>query len=129
MFIINQCKKLNITTPSITFDKPLCFKATEIAIEKLLDIVIYLGGFHTLMSFTGSLDFIMDGSGIESVFKTDYGEDTVKHMLGGKAIAKALRAHILLESALTIKLQQMLFNDGKKNTITPYDIMTPEDVG
>ena len=129
LFIINQCKKLNITTPSITFDKPLWLKATEIAIEKLLDIVIYLGGFHTLMPFAGRLDFIMDGSGIESVFKTVYGEDTVKHMLGGKAIAKALRAHILLESALTIKLQQMLFNDGKENTIIPYDIMTPEDIG
>ena len=81
------------------------------------------------MSFAGSLDFIMDGSGIESVFKTVYGEDAVKHMLGGKAIAKALRPHILLESALTIKLQQMLFNDGKENAITPYDIMTPEDMG
>ena len=56
------------------------------------------------------------------------GEDTVKHMLGGKAIAKALRSHILLESALTIKLQQMLFNGGKKNSIIPHDIMTAEDM-
>ena len=79
-FPFNQCKKLNITTPSITFDQPLWLKATEIAIEKSLDIVIHLGGFHTLMSFAGSLGFVMDGSGIESVFKTVYGEDTVKHM-------------------------------------------------
>ena len=80
LFVINQCKKLNITTPSITFDQPLWLKATEIAIEKSLDIVIHLGGFHTLMSFAGSLGFVMDGSGIESVFKTVYGEDTVKYM-------------------------------------------------
>ena len=78
------------------------------------------------MLFAGSLDFVMNSSGIESVFKAVYGEDTVKHMLGGKAIAEALRAHILLESALTIKLQQILFNDGKENTITPYDIMIAE---
>ena len=45
------------------------------------------------MSFANSLSFVMDGSGIESVFKTVYGEDTVKHMLDGKAIAKALHAH------------------------------------
>ena len=45
------------------------------------------------MSFASSLSFVMDGSGIESVFKTVYGEDTVKHMLDGKAIAKALHAH------------------------------------
>ena len=81
------------------------------------------------MSFAGYLDFVMDGFGIESVFKAVYGEDTVKHMLGGKAIAEALRAHILLESALTIKLQQILFNDGKENTITPYDILTAEKHG
>ena len=86
LFVINQCKKLNITTPSITFDQPLWLKAAEIAIEKSLDIVINLGGFHTLMSFAGSLGFVMDGSGIESVFKTVYGEDTAKQMFGGKAI-------------------------------------------
>ena len=55
------------------------------------------------MSFADSL---MDGSGIESVFKTVY--------------AKALRPRILLESALTIKLLQMLFNDDKESTILPY---------
>ena len=58
------------------------------------------------MSFAGSLGFVMDGSGIESVFKTVY--------------AKALRPHILLESALTIKLLQILFNDDKENTILTY---------
>ena len=105
LFVINQSKKFNITTPSITFDQPLWLKATEIAIENSLDAVIHLGGFHTLMSFASSLGFVMDGSGIESMFKTVYGEDAVKHMLGGKAIAKALRAHILLESVLIIKLQ------------------------
>ena len=66
MFVINQCKKLNITTPSTTFDQPLYLKATEIAIEKSLDIVIHLGGFHKLMPLAGSLGFVMDGSGIES---------------------------------------------------------------
>ena len=91
-----------------------------------MDIVIHLGVFHTLMSFAGSLGFVMGGSGIESVFKTVYSEDTVKHVLCGKVIAKALRAHILLESALTIELRQMLFSDGKENTITLYDIMTAE---
>ena len=35
-------------------------------------------------------------------------------------------ANILLESALTLKLQQMLFSDGKENTKTPFDIMTAE---
>ena len=114
LFVINHCKKRNITVPSVTFDKPLWLKATEIAIEKSLDIVIHFVGFHTLMPFAGSLGFVMEVLG--SMFKTVYVEDTVKHMLGRKAIARALHLDILLESALTIKLQQKLFNDRKENT-------------
>ena len=126
LFVIDQCKKLNIVTPSITFDQPLWLKATEIVFEKSLNIVVHLGGFHTLMSFAGSIGSLMDGSGIESVLQTVYGENSVKHMLGGKAIARALRGHILLESALTIKLQQMLFNEGEEEK--EYDTMTKVEI-
>lgn len=97
LFVIDQCKKLDIVTPSITFDQPLWLKATEIVIEKSLNIVVHLGGFHTLISFAGSIGSLMDGSGIESMLQTVYGENTVKHMLGGKAIARALRGHNLVE--------------------------------
>ena len=34
LLVINQCKKVNTTTPSITFDQPLWLKATKITIEK-----------------------------------------------------------------------------------------------
>ena len=40
LFVLDQCKKLNINTPSITFDQPLWLKATEIAAEKSLDVVL-----------------------------------------------------------------------------------------
>ena len=49
LYIESQAKKLNITTPSITFDQPLWIKATD----KSMNIVCRLGGFHTLMSFNG----------------------------------------------------------------------------
>ena len=45
-----------------------------------------------------------------------YGENSIEHMLGGKAIARALRGHILVESALTIKL--MLFNEEAQEYLT-----------
>ena len=49
---------------------------------------------------------LMDGSGIESILQKVYGENSVEYMmLGGKAIARALLKHILVESTLTIKLQ------------------------
>ena len=72
--MIGQCKTLNVTTPSIRFDQPLWLKVTEIDIEKSLNIVIHLRGFHTLMSFVGSIGSLMDGSGIETVLQTVYGK-------------------------------------------------------
>ena len=109
LFVIDQCKKSNINTPSITFDQPLWLKATEVATEKSLDVVVHLGGFHTLMSFMGSIGTLMDGSGIASALQTIYGENSVKHILGGKAIAGAVRGHLLVGSAIQFMLLQILF--------------------
>lgn len=53
LFVIEQSNKLNIDTPSITFDQPLWLKSLEIITAKSLNIVTLLGGFHMLMSFYG----------------------------------------------------------------------------
>ena len=76
-----------------------------------MNAVIHLGGFHTMMSLAGSIGNLMEGSGISDVLQCVYGENTVKHMLNGKAIARAIRGHNLIESALNLKLQQMLLDD------------------
>ena len=86
-------------------------------VEISLNVVIHLGGFHTLMSYTGSIGTLMDGSGLEAVLQTIYGENPAKHMLHGKAIVRATRGHILVEAALTIKLQNMLCDDEDGNPI------------
>lgn len=108
VFAIDQSKRLKVNTPSITFDQPLYIKAFEIAVEKSLDIVIHLGGFHTLMSYAGSVGTLMGGSGLEAALQIIYGEKSVQHMLHGKAIARATLGHFLVEAALTMKLQDML---------------------
>ena len=64
------------------------------------------------MLFFGSIGTIMDGSGISAMFQTIYGENATKHILSGKATSRAARAHILAESALLIKLQEMVLNDS-----------------
>lgn len=107
LFVIDQSKKLNVETPSITFDQPLWYKATDIVIEKSLKIVVHLGGFHTLMSFVGSIGCFMDGSGLECALQTIYGENSVKHMMYGKAIARAIRGHIFVDSALNLNIQKL----------------------
>ena len=57
LFVIEKSKKLNVTTPSITFDQPLWLKGLEIITAKKLDIVL-LPGFDMLMPFYGSIGTI-----------------------------------------------------------------------
>jgi len=104
LFVDQQAAKLNVQVPCITFDQPLWLKAVEIVRACKLRIVVRLGGFHTLMSFLGSLGVVMSGSGIEEIFQLIYGPDTVGHMMSGKAVARAIRGHFLLDSALRILL-------------------------
>ena len=40
----------------------------------------------------------MKGSGLEELFEEVYSEDTVKHITSGHAVARALRAHLLVQS-------------------------------
>ena len=108
LFIIEQAKSLNIAVPCVTFDQPLWLKAVGIIEDSNLNIVCRLGGFHTLMSFLGSLGHIMKGSGLEELFAEVYAEHTVVHMISGKAISRALRAHFLVESALVTLLVTMM---------------------
>ena len=104
LFVIEQSKKADSGTPCITFDQPLWLKAVEISAAKSLNILCRLGGFHTLMSFLGSVGTVMKGSGLSECFQVVYGENAVTHILSGKAVARALRAHFLLQSALILKV-------------------------
>ncbi len=42
----------------------------------------------------------MAGSGFEQVFELIYAHNAVVHMLSGKAIARAVRAHLIVDAAL-----------------------------
>ena len=104
LHVQNQARQLTIPTPIITFDLPLWLKATETINAKSLQIVTILGGFHLLMSYMGSLGTVMRGSGLSEALQEIYGTNAVKHVISGKAIARALRGHLLVGSMLTIKL-------------------------
>ena len=118
LFVIDQFKKLNIVTPSITFHQPLWLKPTKIVFEKSLNIVVQLGGFHT-----GSIGSLMDGSGIESVLQRVYGENSVCFV--GKQSQEHYVDTFCLQ-VLSIKLQQMLFNEGEEEK--EYDTMTNKEM-
>lgn len=80
-YIQTQAQRLNIPTPCVTFDQALWIKAIEIIKSKSLNIV---GGFHTMMSFVGSIGQMMKGSGLEEALETIYGPNAVNHMMSEK---------------------------------------------
>ena len=49
------------------------------------------------MSFLDSIGHIMTETGLKVLFSVVYAENTVPHMLNGKVIARAIRAHILVD--------------------------------
>ncbi|CAG2215124.1 unnamed protein product [Mytilus edulis] len=100
--------------PVVTFDQPLYWKALCIVTNEktesdLKQIVLRLGGFHTEMSFLGSIGRLMGGSGLHEVLETVYASNAVNHMLSGKAVSRAVRGFMMVENALHILLMKESF--------------------
>ena len=111
-FILNQAFKIGIMTPCVTFDQPLWLKAVEIIQAESLNMVCRLGGFHTIMSYLGSLGHIMSGSGLVDALECCYGPNAVTSMVTGKAVTRAIRGHFMVQSALCIKLMQSIMKSS-----------------
>ena len=100
LFLSEQCTKLKIKIPCVTFDQQLYIKAYEIVSSKEMNVFVRLGGFHQLMSFLGSIGNLMEGTGLKSALETVYAPLTVGHMFTGKAYSRAVRGHLLCASAV-----------------------------
>lgn len=112
-FVNDQAKRYNVT-PVITFDQPLWWKALNILLEEpnesdLRKTVLRLGGFHTVMSFLGSIGHIMSDSGLQELLETVYAQNAVPHMLTGKAVSRGIRGHSLAYTALHSLLVGQVF--------------------
>ena len=93
----------------VTFDQPLYMKARSMVASQpegseLKSAIIRLGGFHLLISYLGTIGNIMEGSGLEGLWKVAYGQSTVGHMMTRHAYARAIRAHLLTYQALVTLL-------------------------
>ena len=60
------------------------------------------------MSFLGSTGTSMKGSGFSECVQVVYGENAVQLIVSGKAIARALKGHFLLQSALRLQIIRLL---------------------
>ena len=111
MFVSEHAQRHG-ATPILTFDQPLWWKALMIIESEpeksdLRGIVLRLGGFHTQMSFLGSIGHLMDSSGLQEML---YAPNAVVHMLSGKAIARAVRGHFIVDAALNVLMLHSGFN-------------------
>lgn len=103
---IGKHAKAQHCVPILTFDQPLYWKAMDIIKDEPLNsplksVILRLGGFHLEMSFVGGIGHLMEGSGITELLETVYAPNAVTHMTSGKTIARAVRAHFLIDTALT----------------------------
>ncbi|KAK6186089.1 hypothetical protein SNE40_008194 [Patella caerulea] len=120
-YVCEQAERHQIT-PIVTFDQPLYWKAS-IIIERekedspLKNIVLRLGGFHLQMSFLGSVGHLMQSSGLQDAMETVYATNAVQHMFSGKAISRAVRGHLLVDSALNM----LIVSDVYGLSVTPQD--------
>ena len=81
-----------------------------------------LGTFHIYLSFYGSISYIMAGSGIQPLLKLIYAEDTVPHILFGKA--RATQAHLITTGVLSaLHIGNVCNNDFSLNVDAEYFAM------
>ncbi|CAG2238772.1 unnamed protein product [Mytilus edulis] len=87
------------------------------------------------MSFVGGIGHLMEGSGITELLETVYAPNAVTHMTSGKAIARAVRAHFLIDTALTsiilshiygIPLPDEIENETGTNDINPANYINTD---
>ena len=74
------------------------------------DIVLRLGSFHTEMSFLGCIGHLMAASGLQDLLELICASNAVVHMLTGKAIARSVRGHLIVDAALNALLLVKTFN-------------------
>ena len=75
-----------------------------------------------MLGFLGSISNLIKGSGIEELFAETYAENLVVHMMSRKAVSRALRAHLLTESARTTLLMEILTERGNA-VVTDFEAM------
>lgn len=123
-----ECMRVAVDNPMIiTFDLPLWTKATRIILERDLPIIPRLGGFHQLMSYTGSMGYLMTGSGIEDCFKIIYPNFPVDKLLSGKSHYKTVRAHLLIDAALFVYMMDGTISSDELEKSYGYILDRKED--
>ena len=90
----------------VIFDQPLWWKSLAIQLSlpegsPIRRLVLRLGAFHMEMRFLGSIGHLLTDSGIKGLFELIYASKAVEQIMSGKAISRAVCAHLLLDAVLS----------------------------
>jgi len=103
--LLDTGKVVNLQPKNLTAKKPsiaICSRSSPtFTAHYCLLLVLNLGGFHSVMSFLGCMGHVMEASGLKEVLELIYAENAVTQMLSGKAYARAIRGHFLVDTALS----------------------------
>ena len=110
----------NNVQPINTFDQPLFWEASTIIQassigDELREIVLMLGPFHTFMNLLGAIGTLMSGSGLSNILQQVFAENAVVHVLSGKAVSRAFRGHLIIDTCLNSLLFSLLKSENKIN--------------
>ena len=109
VFLLSSLALRYGATPVRTFDQSLWWKATMVIDNEPHDcvprsIVLRVGGFYTEMSSLGCMGRLKAGSGLQQLLEAVFAQNSVTHMLTGKAIARAVRWHFFADVILNAEL-------------------------
>ena len=84
----------------------------EIVEEEQLPNVSRQRGFHTHISFLDSIGMLTKGFSLKDLFAEVNAKNSIPHILSGKVIARSLRAHQSVQSALMTLSIQIAIEDA-----------------
>jgi hypothetical protein len=91
-------------------------------------IILRLGGFHTQMSYLGSIGHITADTGLHEILECVYAKNTISHMMTGKATSRAIRGHFLVSGVLNIMLMALVFGTLIHHTTATQDTGDQDEV-
>ena len=102
------CKVKNPTV--ISFDQPLFWKASKIihssTDRNIKEIIVTLGTFHTVMNLFCAIGTTMRNTELSKILEIIYNDNSAVHILGGKAVSRALRAYFIVDQCLSILIAE-----------------------
>jgi len=75
------------------------------------------------MSFLGSIGHLVAGSGLQELLELIFASNTVPHILSGKAVARALRGHFLLDTVLNTIIISKVFSIERNRNLIAEDVI------